>query len=46
MHDARRAAFGCCVVSGMDVVRRIQQQPVVTQALTPPVEITKTARIK
>jgi peptidyl-prolyl cis-trans isomerase A (cyclophilin A) len=37
------AAFGR-VVSGMDVVRKIQQQPVEKQALTPPVAITKAAR--
>lgn len=39
------AAFGR-VVSGMDVVRRIQQQPVEKQALTPPVPITKAARVR
>ena len=38
------AAFGR-VVGGMDVVRKIQQQPVEKQALTPPVPITKTARL-
>jgi peptidyl-prolyl cis-trans isomerase A (cyclophilin A) len=38
------AAFGR-VVSGMDVVRKIQQQPVQKQVLTPPIEITKAARI-
>ena len=37
-------AFGR-VVTGMDVVRRIQQQPVVKQSLTPPVTITRIARI-
>jgi peptidyl-prolyl cis-trans isomerase A (cyclophilin A) len=37
------AAFGR-VVAGMDVVRRIQQQPVEKQALTPPVAIVKAAR--
>ena len=37
------AAFGR-VVSGMDVVRRIQQQPAQKQALTPPIPITKAAR--
>jgi peptidyl-prolyl cis-trans isomerase A (cyclophilin A) len=39
------AAFGR-VVRGLEVVRKIQQQPVQKQALTPPVEITKAARIK
>jgi peptidyl-prolyl cis-trans isomerase A (cyclophilin A) len=39
------AAFGR-VVSGMDVVRRIQQQPVEKQALTPPIMITRAARVK
>jgi len=38
------AAFGR-VVAGMDVVRKIQQQPVEKQALTPPVPITKAARV-
>lgn len=38
-------AFGR-VVKGMDVVRRIQQQPVEKQALTPPVTITRMSRIK
>ena len=38
------AAFGR-VVSGMDVVRKIQQQPVVKQALTPPVPITRATRV-
>jgi peptidyl-prolyl cis-trans isomerase A (cyclophilin A) len=37
-------AFGR-VVKGMDVVRRIQQQPVEKQALTPPVTITRMARL-
>lgn len=37
------AAFGR-VVAGMDVVRKIQQQPVEKQALTPPIPITKAAR--
>jgi peptidyl-prolyl cis-trans isomerase A (cyclophilin A) len=37
------AAFGR-VIEGMDVVRRIQQQPVQGQSLAPPVEITKAAR--
>jgi peptidyl-prolyl cis-trans isomerase A (cyclophilin A) len=38
------AAFGR-VVSGMDVVRKIQQQPVQAQALTPPVAIVSAKRI-
>lgn len=37
------AAFGR-VVDGMDVVRRIQQQPVQGQALTPPVPIVRASR--
>ena len=37
-------AFGR-VVKGMDVVRRIQQQPVEKQALTPPITITRMSRI-
>ena len=39
------AAFGR-VVKGLDVVRRIQQQPVEKQALTPPVTITRISRIQ
>jgi peptidyl-prolyl cis-trans isomerase A (cyclophilin A) len=39
------AAFGR-VIAGMDVVRKIQQQPVEKQALTPPVTITKASRVK
>jgi len=39
------AAFGR-VVAGMDVVRKIQQQPVEKQALTPPIEISKAARVR
>jgi len=39
------AAFGR-VVAGMDVVRKIQRQPVEKQALTPPIEIAKAARVK
>jgi peptidyl-prolyl cis-trans isomerase A (cyclophilin A) len=39
------AAFGR-VVAGMDVVRKIQQQPVEVQRLTPPITITSAARIK
>jgi peptidyl-prolyl cis-trans isomerase A (cyclophilin A) len=38
------AAFGR-VVAGLDVVRKIQQQPVQGQNLTPPVPITKVARL-
>lgn len=38
------AAFGR-VVAGLDVVRKIQQQPVEKQALTPPVTILKIARL-
>ena len=38
------AAFGR-VVAGIDVVRKIQQQPVQKQALTPPVPITKASRV-
>ena len=39
------AAFGR-VVAGMDVAQKIQQQPVTEQALTPPVTITRVARVK
>ena len=38
------AAFGR-VVKGLDIVRRIQQQPVEKQALTPPITITRMSRI-
>ena len=38
------AAFGR-IVAGMDVVRKIQQQPVQKQALTPPIPITKATRV-
>jgi peptidyl-prolyl cis-trans isomerase A (cyclophilin A) len=39
------AAFGR-VVAGMDVAQKIQQQPITEQALTPPVTITRIARVK
>jgi peptidyl-prolyl cis-trans isomerase A (cyclophilin A) len=39
------AAFGR-VVKGMDVVRRIQKQPVKAQALDPPVTITRISRLQ
>jgi peptidyl-prolyl cis-trans isomerase A (cyclophilin A) len=39
------AAFGR-VVKGMDVVRRIQQEPVEKQALTPPATITRMSRVQ
>ena len=39
------AAFGR-VVEGIDVVRKIQQQPVEKQALTPPVAILKMTRVR
>lgn len=38
------AVFGS-VTSGMDVVRTIQQSPVTAQALTPPIVITRIARV-
>jgi peptidyl-prolyl cis-trans isomerase A (cyclophilin A) len=38
------AAFGR-VVSGLEVVRKIQQRPVEQQRLTPPIEILKAARV-
>lgn len=38
------AVFGY-VTSGMDVVRTIQQSPVTAQALTPPIVITRIARV-
>jgi peptidyl-prolyl cis-trans isomerase A (cyclophilin A) len=43
--DAQGAAAFGRVIAGMDVVRRIQQQPVEKQALTPPVPITKAFRL-
>ncbi len=39
------AAFGR-VVAGLDVVRRIQQQPTQKQALTPAIPISKAARVR
>jgi cyclophilin family peptidyl-prolyl cis-trans isomerase len=39
------AVFGR-VVAGLDVVRKIQQQPVEAQALTHPVPITRALRLK
>jgi peptidyl-prolyl cis-trans isomerase A (cyclophilin A) len=44
--DAQGAAAFGRVVAGMDVVRRIQQQPVEVQRLTPPITITSAARVK
>jgi peptidyl-prolyl cis-trans isomerase A (cyclophilin A) len=43
--DAQGAAAFGRVVRGMDVVRKIQQQPVQKQALTPPIPITKASRV-
>jgi peptidyl-prolyl cis-trans isomerase A (cyclophilin A) len=44
--DAQGAgAFGR-VVKGLDVVRKIQQQPVEKQALTPPVAIARMSRVR
>ena len=43
--DAQGAAAFGRVVRGMDVVRRIQQQPVEKQALTPPIPITRASRL-
>jgi peptidyl-prolyl cis-trans isomerase A (cyclophilin A) len=43
--DAQGAAAFGRVVAGMDVVRKIQQQPVKAQVLTPPIPITKAARV-
>ena len=42
--DAQGAAAFGRVTAGLDVVRKIQQQPVKDQALTPPVPITKITR--
>jgi peptidyl-prolyl cis-trans isomerase A (cyclophilin A) len=39
------AAFGR-VVSGMDVVRKIQQQPTSGQSLTPPITILSAKRVQ
>lgn len=43
--DAQGAAAFGRVIAGMDVVRKIQQQRVEKQALTPPVPITKASRL-
>lgn len=43
--DAQGAAAFGRVVRGLDVVRRIQQQPVDQQRLTPPIEMTKVYRV-
>jgi peptidyl-prolyl cis-trans isomerase A (cyclophilin A) len=43
--DAQGAAAFGRVVAGMDVVRKIQQQPVEKQVLTPPVPITRASRV-
>lgn len=43
--DAQGAAAFGRVVSGLDVVRTIQRQPVEQQRLTPPIEITKAYRV-
>lgn len=43
--DAQGAAAFGRVIAGMDVVRKIQQQPVQKQVLTPPVPITKAVRV-
>jgi peptidyl-prolyl cis-trans isomerase A (cyclophilin A) len=43
--DAQGAAAFGRVISGMDVVRKIQQQPVEKQVLTPPIAITKASRV-
>jgi peptidyl-prolyl cis-trans isomerase A (cyclophilin A) len=43
--DAQGAAAFGRVVAGLDVVRKIQQQPVKDQALTPPVTIIKISRV-
>lgn len=43
--DAQGAAAFGRVVAGMDVVRKIQQQPVEKQVLTPPIQITRASRV-
>ncbi len=43
--DAQGAAAFGRVVAGMDVVRKIQQQPVEAQRLTPPVTIVSVTRV-
>ncbi|HEY0875671.1 MAG TPA: peptidylprolyl isomerase [Vicinamibacterales bacterium] len=43
--DAQGAAAFGRVVAGLDVVRKIQQQPVEKQVLTPPVPITRASRV-
>jgi peptidyl-prolyl cis-trans isomerase A (cyclophilin A) len=43
--DAQGAAAFGRVVRGMDVVRKIQQQPVEKQALRPPIAITRASRV-
>lgn len=43
--DAQGAAAFGRVVAGLDVVRKIQQQPVKEQVLTPPVPITRASRV-
>ena len=43
--DAQGAAAFGRVVRGMDVVRKIQQQPVEKQVLTPPIVITRASRV-
>jgi peptidyl-prolyl cis-trans isomerase A (cyclophilin A) len=43
--DAQGAAAFGRVIAGLDVVRKIQQQPVKEQSLTPPVAISKISRL-